>query len=248
MHNEIPQNRLYNDLAWLWPYVSAPADYAHEASIWNRALREKLGPGKHKLLELGVGGGNNLSHFAKEYNATAVDLSEGMLAHSKKLNPTVKHHVGDMRTIRLDENFDAVIIHDAITYMLTEDDLRETFKTVKYHLREGGVFITSPDYWKETFTDNMLYKHESSKDDLHLTFIEYVFDPDPKDTTFENIMVYFIRQKGSMRVELDRHIAGIFPLQCWLDLMDEAGFTVEKVSYDVHEDKRQSFLLVGILK
>ena len=111
---------MYGDLAELWPLISAPEDNAHEASYWRRALRSKLGPGRHSLLELGVGGGNNLSHLTDDFDATAVDLSPGMLVHSQRLNPSVEHHVGDMRTVRLGRKFDAVIAHGAIGYMLTE--------------------------------------------------------------------------------------------------------------------------------
>ena len=38
-------------------------------------IREELGPGRHKLLELGVGGGHNLSHLISDFDCTAVDLS-----------------------------------------------------------------------------------------------------------------------------------------------------------------------------
>ncbi len=124
----IKQNRLYEDLVHLWPFLSPPEDYAEEAKHWREILRAKLGSGKHHILELGVGGGNNLSHLTGEFKATAVDISEGMLEHSRKLNPDVEHIVGDMRSVRLNRKFDAVIIHDAIGYMFTENDLLATFR------------------------------------------------------------------------------------------------------------------------
>ncbi len=55
-------NRMYNEFAHLWPLISDPKEYAVEASFWRDALRAELGPGRHEILELGVGGGNNLSH------------------------------------------------------------------------------------------------------------------------------------------------------------------------------------------
>lgn len=36
-------------------------------------------------------------------------------------------------------DFDAVLAHDAISYMLTEDDLRAVFATARAHLRPGGL-------------------------------------------------------------------------------------------------------------
>ena len=125
-------NRMYDDFAHLWFLITPPEDYAEEAQHWRDALREKLGPGRHEILELGVGGGNNLSHLTNDFQATAVDLSEKMLQNSMKLNPGVEHHVGDMRNIRLEKTFKAVLIHDAIGYMLTEDDLRDVSGLVNY--------------------------------------------------------------------------------------------------------------------
>jgi len=48
-----------------------------------------------------------------------------------------------MRNIRLGRKFSAVLIHDAISDMLTERDLSATFETAVAHLEKGGVF-TSP--------------------------------------------------------------------------------------------------------
>ena len=118
------RNRLYNDLAHLWPLFDPPEEYAQEAAFWRQVLREKLGPGRHHVLELGVGGGHLLSHLTADVQATAVDISEGMLTHSLKLKSGGGHHVGDMRSVRLGRTFQAGLIPDAISYILHEEGLR----------------------------------------------------------------------------------------------------------------------------
>lgn len=243
---DIKQNRLYDEFAEMWPLLSDPKDYAEEARHWRDALRSKLGEGRHEILELGVGGGNNLSHLTADFQATAVDLSEKMLDISRRLNPGVKHYVGDMRTVRLGRRFKAVIIHDAVNYMLTEDDLRSAFRTAAEHLDRGGVFVTAPDYFKETFTDGAVRHQRRTDGETVLDYVEYEFDPDPNDTSYVYLLTYYIRKGAELRIEHDRHCGGLFPMKRWLELIDEAGFEVEKYGYDVHEDKRQSFLLVGV--
>ena len=91
---EMERVRMYNDLAYLWPIISPPEDYAEEAGYWRRAIRETLGEGRHQVLELGVGGGHNLSHLTADFQATAVDVSPRMLEISRRLNPDVEHHSG----------------------------------------------------------------------------------------------------------------------------------------------------------
>jgi SAM-dependent methyltransferase len=239
---------MYDDLAYLWPWVSTPEGYAEEARYWREVLREKLGPGQHRILELGVGGGNNLSHLTRDFQATAADLSEEMISHSKRLNPDVEHLVGDMRTIRLGRTFKAVLIHDAISYLLTEEDLRATFATAAAHLEPGGIFLTAPDWFKETFPGLWVHHNTRAKDGIELTLIEYAYDPDPGDTVMETVFFFMIREHGRLRIEEDLHLTGLFPMQTWVDLMTEAGFTVEKRPYPVHGDPRQAYLLVGTLR
>ena len=146
------RHRLYGDLAHR---VAAdeplPITMKEEASYWLRELRARLAPGKRRILDLGTGGGHHLHQLTAEFYATAVDLSEAMLSHSRRLSPGVSHHVGDMRTVRLGETFDAVLVHDAISYMTTEADLLAVFLTARAHLRPGGLLIAAPDDYTDTF-------------------------------------------------------------------------------------------------
>ncbi len=245
---EIRQNRLYGDLAYLWPLMSPPEEYAEEADMWRAALQEKLGPGRHHILELGVGGGHLLSHLIGDFTATAVDLSEGMLEHSRRLNPDVQHVVWDMRTVRLGRTFDAVIIHDAIGYMLTEEDLRAAFATAAAHLNPGGLFITAPDWFRETFPGRWAGHAIREGHGTKLTYFEYHHDPDPDDNTLEALFVFLIEEHGELRIEMDRHTLGVFPVQRWHELLSEAGFSVERKTYPAHADRREAYLFVGTLQ
>ncbi len=270
--NPHTQNRMYSDLAHLWPLVSHHSDYADEARLWTRALREKLGPGRHEILELGVGGGNNLHHILypecdasrstlstcdcsnrlrvePEFDATAVDISEAMLEHSKSLNPRVKHHIGDMRTVRLYRKFDAVLIHDAVTYLTTLADVEYTISTAVAHLNPGGVLVMAPDWFADTFPGTHV-SHEVRADvDPPFTYIEYTHDPDADNSTVESIILYiFTDERGRTRVEQDRHITGIFSIETWLAVMAAGGLTAVTAPYPVHEDGREGHLLVGTLR
>ena len=239
--------RLYDDLSYLWPTMSAPGDYAAEAAYWKRELRRGLGPGRHRVLDLGAGGGHLLHHLAGELEATAVDLSSGMLDHSRKLNPGVRHHVGDMRTVRLRETFDAVLIHDAVDYMATETDLLAAFATARAHLRAGGLLITAPDHYTETFISPSFHHETHRNGGLDLTYVEYSTDLDPSDTQLETAYVFFVREGRELRVEVDRHLTGLFPIATWDRLLREAGFEPERIDYPVGEQGEPMFLWVGRL-
>jgi hypothetical protein len=69
----------------------------------------------------------------------------------RKINPDTEHLVGDMRALRLGRTYDAVLIHDAICYMTTKDDLRAAMTTAFEHLRPRGAAVFEPDFVRETF-------------------------------------------------------------------------------------------------
>ena len=241
------QNRLYTDLAYLWPVISPPEESAEEAGYWRRALWDRLGPGEHQILELGVGGGHNLSHLTSDFQATAVDISPQMLALSSKLNPGVQHHLGDMRSVLLGRTFDAVLIHDAICYMLTESDLRAAFATAKIHLRPGGVLLVAPDLVREVFKGTTLLKWVRKTGDVEVTVEEYLHDPDPADTQLESVFTYTINENGKQRVEQDTHLSGLFPISTWTSLMKEAGLQVDTLRVPADDNGYGGFLFAGTL-
>ena len=241
------QNRLYSDLAYLWPIISPPDEYAWEAAYWRRVLWDKLGPGKHDVLELGVGGGHNLSHLTRDFQAAAVDLSPQMLCLSAKLNPNVEHYLGDMRSIRLGKTFDAVLIHDAIAHMLNEGDLRATFATARTHLRPGGVILVAPEWVREGFSSPRVFRWIRKTGAVAVTIEEHLHDPDPEDTEVESIFSYTIIENGTQRVEQDTHTTGLFPICTWEQLLAEAGFEVETSRSPVNRGGYGGFLFVGVL-
>lgn len=234
-------------MAYLWPIINPPEEYGSEAAFFGDVIREELGPGRHKLLELGVGGGHNLSHLTDDFDCTAVDLSPAMLALSKGLNPGVGHHVGDMRNIRLERTFDTVLVHDSASYLLTEQDLTETFATAAVHLRPGGVLMVAPDWFQETFPDGWVYNWDRQQGDIEVNIQEVMVDPDPSDTQVESTYTYTIKKAGVTTVEVDTHITGLFSIQTWSDLMGQAGFRVEVRTLPPNEGGYGSWLFIGVM-
>ncbi len=122
---------MYAQLAEWWPLLSPPEDYADEADFIRDLLAVRgCAPGG-TILELGCGGGHLASHLRQHYTLTLSDLSPAMLAQSHRLNPTCEHVEGDMRTLRLGREFDAVLVHDAANYLLTVEDLRAAVATAR---------------------------------------------------------------------------------------------------------------------
>lgn len=232
-----PEERLYHDLAWLFPIVSPPEDYEGEAAEFTHAIRQHARIPVRRLLDLGCGAGHNDFYLQKDFEVTGVDLSKAMLELARHLNPQVEYLTGDMRSLRLGRTFDAVMVADSITYMLSEADLLAAFHTAYEHLKPGGVFCTYAEELPENFVQNGTYSstHRGQDEnglDVEVVLVENYYDPDPRDTTFEMTFIYLIRQAEALRIEIDSHQVGIFPQAAWERLLRQAGFEVHQAWFD----------------
>ncbi len=137
-------------------------DYPGEADYVDRLIREQR-PSAVTLLDLGCGTGGHAALFAaKGYHVVGVDLSADMLglAETRRLglDPAVAERLtlarGDLRSIRLDRRFDAVVaMFHVISYQTSNQDLRQAFATIAAHLEPGGVVIFDVWYGPGVLTD-----------------------------------------------------------------------------------------------
>ncbi len=124
--------------------------YDDEAQFVARLLREHA-PHARSILELGCGTGKHALALARQgFSLTGVDLSPGMVDRANarlggaNLPPDVRvsFDIGDVRTVRFDQTFDAVAaLFHVMSYQVTDSDLTETIRTASSHLAVGGVFL-----------------------------------------------------------------------------------------------------------
>jgi SAM-dependent methyltransferase len=217
--------------------LSPPADYEEEAAFYGSTLAATCDRPPRTVLELGSGGGNNASHLKSQFEMVLVEPSAGMRKVSEALNPECEHVAGDMRTVRLGREFDAVFVHDAVCYMTTESDLRMAIETAFIHCRPGGAALFAPDYVCENFKPSTDHGGEdSAKGDRGFRYLEWVSDPDPSDTTYIVDYVFALRTPdGVVRTEHDRHVEGLFSRTVWLRLLADAGFEPRVVPFEHSE-------------
>jgi SAM-dependent methyltransferase len=215
---------IYSDLAPWFHLLTHPSDYAEEAEFVTRVADEEARGKVQTLLELGSGGGNNASHLKHHFECTLTDISPEMLALSKTLNPECEHVLGDMRTLRLGSTFDVVFIHDAVSYMTAEDDLRAAVETAAAHMRPGGVLVMTPDATREIFSAGTEHGGHDGEDGRSLRYLQWTHEPDPVDaSTYVVDYAVILREPGGqIRIVSDQHTLGLFPETTWRRLVAEA--------------------------
>ena len=239
--------KLYDSLADWWPLLSPPSEYVEESAVYAKYLGAAGTRPARSMVEFGSGGGNNASHLKKRFEMTLVDRSPSMLEVSRRLNPECEHIQGDMRSVRLQRQFDRVFIHDAICYMTSADDLRRAVETAFVHCRPGGAAAFVPDYFRETFRPGTDHGGYDGEDGRGLRYLEWVWDPEPTDSTYIADYAYLLREEdGTVSVEHDHHIEGLFARAEWLAILKDAGFEPEIVPLEPAEAEEALNLVIGV--
>jgi len=129
-------------------------DYVAEAEYVARTIRSTV-PDARRILELGSGTGRHGRLLAaKGFVVRGIERSPDMVALAQCASApsaasavgSFSCDVGDARSVRLGQSFDAVIaLFHVVSYQTTDADLQATFATAGRHLAPGGVFLF--DVW-----------------------------------------------------------------------------------------------------
>ncbi len=117
------------------------ADYTRDVEFWC-ALARETGP---RVLELAAGTGRLALPIARcGLSVVGLDIAPAMLERARaKVDATTRATflTGDMRDFALAERFDLVFIAcSSVCHLLTVEDVRRCFATVRRHVRSGGRF------------------------------------------------------------------------------------------------------------
>jgi len=219
--------RLYRELAEWWPLISPPEEYAADAAVLERVFTSSPAPVR-TVLDLGSGGGHVAMHLAGRFDLTLVDRSAEMLGVSRRLNPGCAHIQGDMLTLRLGRSFDAVLVHDAVDYVITEPDLLKVARTAFQHCRAGGIAVFAPDHTADTFRPGKGGGGKSDAAGRQASFRERTTDPDPSDEWIESEYEFTLRAADrTEQVIRETHRLGAFRHSTWMRVLAAAGFEPE---------------------
>lgn len=225
----------YNELAWTEDLLADPVEYENEVSVYVDLIKSTAKEPPRTLLHLGCGAGGHDHIFKRHFTVTGIDLSLGMLNKARLAHPEIEYLEGDMRTLRLNRQFDVVAIPDSIDYMASLNDLRQAIQTAVKHLKPSGILLIVA-HTAETFQNNN-FAYTGEKDDIHVTLLEnnYVnpFSPD----TYEITLIYLIRCKGELTTYTEHTIAGLFSQATWDKIFSDSGLSMRKKSMDGIYDK-----------
>jgi SAM-dependent methyltransferase len=153
---------VFGNYARYYDLLYRDKDYSGESQFIHNLVQTHA-PNTATILELGCGTGNHAQLLAKAgYQVHGVDLSSEMLERAnqrcsqipQELAANLQFTQGDIRQVRLDQEFDAVLsLFHVMSYQTTNADLLAAFQTVKAHLKPGGIFIFDVWYGPAVLSD-----------------------------------------------------------------------------------------------
>lgn len=187
------------------------------------------------IFELGCGNGQ-LGILLKEagYDIEGLDLSAEMLslAHERQQNADVHFPVfqGDMRDLSEFGMYDAVISFcDSLCYLPEKEDMKQTFQEAYAHLNDGGQFLF------DVFTTEHIEELDGYAYHDEIPGIVFMWDSfsGAVSHSIEHELSFFTEQDdGTYARQEELHKERTYPIQEYLELLEDAGFSNVEVTAD----------------
>ena len=185
-------------------------DYRGEARFVRELIRRHAQEAQ-SLLELGCGTGRHAEQLVEMgCSVYGVDRSRTMLEDARKRAESLSREAqgrlrfaeGDIREIRLNEKFDAVIsLFHVMSYQTTNADLVAAFETAKIHLRPGGLFVFDCWYGPAVLTDRPAVRVKRLEDEV--IAVTRLTEPrlHPNSSCVDVCFTVFVKDKASGSTE-----------------------------------------------
>lgn len=168
---------IYKKHARAWTELRG--DFLYEKAWLDLFL--SLIPVHSTLLDLGCGSGKPIADYLIQHNhkITGVDSSDVMIAMAQKNFPKQTWVQADMRTVELDQKFNAILAWDSF-FHLTPDDQRQIFaQFAQFSVTNTALMFTSGPMAGEAMGDmfgDALYHASLSQDEYRVLLKQYGFN------------------------------------------------------------------------
>lgn len=119
---------------------------AHRAKVlfekpWLDRFLAKL-PGRPEILDMGCGAGQPITSYlvSRDCQVTGMDNAVAMLEIARDRMPGTDWMFGDMRTFKLDRQFDGILSWDGF-FHLSRQEQEDSIPNFAAHVRDGGALM-----------------------------------------------------------------------------------------------------------
>ncbi len=221
-------NRAYSCIPEYYDYLLRHVDYER----WYRYIRSVMFryiQDPRSILEIGCGTGKFGAKFSRDdFTIFGMDISLEMLRVAK---PRARRYFsvfcGDVRNFALSCTIDFIFsVHDTMNYLLTPDELRSAFASVRNIMHEKSIFMfdLTTEHNIRRFFDGKVTRHVRGK-------AEVVWE-NSYDTESKIVCSVLTIRRDEGQPEVETHRQRIYEIDDVLPLLHDAGLDVVDVFSD----------------
>ncbi|MFX0082541.1 MAG: class I SAM-dependent DNA methyltransferase [Candidatus Hodarchaeota archaeon] len=217
---------MYKELAKYYDLIYSWKDYKKEVNSINKLIKKYKKSDGNKLLDVACGTGKHLEYFRENFSCTGIDINDEMINAAKNSLSDVDFKTVDMINFSLNDKFDVITcLFSSIGYVKTYDNLEKTIINFGNHLKSSGVVIIEPWFTKSTYQVGHLgmttYDGENIKiARLNTTALE-------NDVSIMEMHYLILERDKEVKYFVDKHEVGLFEIDKFLEIMNDAGFQAE---------------------
>lgn len=223
---------VFGDYSKYYNLLYKDKEYSREVEYVSKLIK-RYNPDLKTILDLGCGTGRHDKLLVKcGYSICGIDISEKMLEEANKLaeKDKLSFFKGDIRNLRLDQQFDVVIsLFHVISYQTTNEDLKNTFETASKHLKNGGLFIFDCWYGPAVLSEKPSVRVKKLEDENTrlLRIAEPVMYPNENLVDVNYEILVEDKQRGNCEVLNETHTMRYLFKPEIESFMENAGFRLE---------------------
>lgn len=203
-------------------------NYAAEAEVILKIIKQHPSIPKESLLDVGCGTGNHLKYFQQWFKAEGLDISSQMIEMSKQKLPNIKFHLGDMSSFNLSQSYDIITcLFGSIGWTKTLEKMELSIVNMAKHLNKNGLLIVEPWFTPETWKNGLLSSSYAESENLAVARMSISSSKDRLSILDFHFLVG--SSKGIERFK-ERHEIGLFTLDEYKTAFNKAGL---KANYQI---------------
>lgn len=232
------KNKQYGWFAHAYDSLMSRNKYDRWAQLIKDVV-EKYDIKKGPALDVACGTGQISSSLAAlGFQVTGIDLSAKMIGVAKRKKLPIKFVVADMRNLSLpkQEFVLATSFYDSLNYLLSDDDMLKTFKSVYRHLSPGGMFLFDMNTRQHVLAAQKYKPRVSEGKDFYS-----IFRFGGEDRVWTIDIDVFIKQKSVYKLFREHHRERGYDKADISPLLEKAGFSLilTKIDYAIYEDNKK---------
>jgi SAM-dependent methyltransferase len=241
----------YQQFAYLYDELMADAPYSKWLSFIKHAV-SAYHPDANKLLDVGCGTGSMPILLAKEgFKVTGVDLSSDMLMiareKAEKQNVNLSLFQQDMRELEGLGVYDCVtILCDSLNYILSEEEVKQTFLSAWNHLETNGLLLF--DVHSLHKINDIFIGNTFGSNNENLSYIWQCYQGEYENTV-EHDLSFFILNKEHYERYDELHIQRTYSAEDYTKWLKECQFEILSITADFEnqdpEERSERILFIA---